>query len=52
MKRTTIYLEDIKINKLQEYSYKNKINTVFTFDRKYFNIYKPKNFKTLNIVPL
>jgi len=26
MKRTTIYLEEIKINKLQGYSYKNKIS--------------------------
>jgi len=26
MKRTTIYLEEIKINKLQVYSYKNKIS--------------------------
>jgi len=26
MKRTTIYLEEFKINKLQDYSYKNKIS--------------------------
>jgi len=33
------------------YIERNKINTVFTFDRKHFNIYRPENFKILNIVP-
>ena len=30
---------------------RNKITTVFTFDRKHFGIYKPQNLKYLNLVP-
>ncbi|MCL4377156.1 MAG: PIN domain-containing protein [Actinobacteria bacterium] len=30
---------------------RNKISTIFTFDKKYFNIYKPQNLKYLNLVP-
>jgi predicted nucleic acid-binding protein len=30
---------------------RNKISTIFTSDKKHFNIYKPKNLKYLNLVP-
>jgi len=30
---------------------RNKISTIFTFDEKHFNIYKPQNLIYLNLVP-
>ena len=30
---------------------RNKINKIFTFDRKHFSIYKPDNFKEMTVVP-
>jgi len=33
------------------YIERNKINSVFTFDRKHYSIYKPINIKSLNILP-
>lgn len=51
MKRTTIYFDESKLNKLKEFSYRNKISTAFTFNRKHFYIYKPQNLKNLTLVP-